>query len=476
MNKRCWRRKSERNAGGTCSGRCAAILLSLLLVLLGCGGGEGTSKPNIVLLVIDTIRPDHLSVYGYAHDTSPFLAELARKGTTFENTYSASSWTSPAMASLMTSTYPFQNGVVLNLHSIDLIQKQKVEIEINRIPEEVETLSEMLQRAGYRTFGLSDNINVSARMGFDAGFDRFQTENYIGAAGLSDIAREWGGELHDGDSPFFLYLHYMDPHAPYKRHRRLPWFDQFVEDRSDVSAADAEKPLRMVKGQRTPVLEVAYDAEIRYLDEELRKLFIDLDILDNTLIIVVGDHGEEFWEHGKSGHSHSLYDELLRVPFFLYGPGSGVPQGLEVGGDAALLDIVPTVAGRIGIEPHRSVQGKNLWPVIRKKKSVERRTLFAHLVRKKEEIPGSKDVTLFGVITPESKLIHSTLAPPKLFDRSSDPLEKNNLATGGQRTVDSLIALFDLIQKAGPLFEAESTAVTLDSAEIEHLRALGYIN
>ncbi len=455
----------------------AATVPAFLVSLPGCGDGDqGAAKPNIVLLVIDTIRPDHLSMYGYEHDTSPFLAELAAKGTLFDCTYSTSSWTSPATASIMTSTYPFQNGVILNLHSIELMQKQQVEIEINRIPDEAETLAEMLQRAGYRTFGLSDNINVSDVMGFDAGFDRFQTESYIGAHKIADIAREWGDDLRDGDSPFFLYLHFMDPHSPYKRHRKMPWFGEFASNRSDVSPEDINARNAVVKGQRNPVLEVAYDTEIRFLDEELRKLFVDLEILENTLIIVVGDHGEEFWEHGKLGHSHSLYDELLQVPFFLYGPDCGVPVGITVGGDAALIDIVPTVAGRIGITPHESVQGVNLWPVIRKRKPVGDRTLFAHLVRKKEEIPGDLDLTLFGVITPDSKLIHSSGGKTELYDRATDSLEKKNLAPSEKASVDSLVAMMELVQKAGPLFAAESAAVTLDSAEIEHLRALGYIH
>lgn len=457
------------------SGR-RAVVFSVLIALLGWGcGGAMRERPNIVLLVIDTLRADHLVSYGYGCETSPFLAQLAREGSQFQRTYSASSWTSPATASLLTSTYPFQHGVVLNLHSINLMRQQNVKIDVNRIPSEAETLAEMLKRAGYRTFGLSDNINVSDVMGFDAGFDRFQTEKYLGAHQLSDMAREWGDDLRDGEEPFFLYLHYMDPHQPYKRHRKQPWFDQFVEERDDISPGDLDHPGVVVKGQPNVAFEIAYDTEIRYVDEEVDKLFHDLDLLENTFVIVVGDHGEEFWDHGKLGHSHSLYNELLLVPFFLYGPDTGVPRGETIGGDAALIDVLPTIAGRIGIEPDKAVQGKNLWPLIRKGGRVEDRTLFAHLVRRAEEIPGDEGFTLFSVITPESKLIRSSLGPVELFDRADDPLESTNLAGADATTADSLIDLIDRVEEEGPIFAPESTSVALDSADIEHLRALGYV-
>lgn len=453
-----------------------ALLCSVaVLFTLGCAARDlGPERPNVVLLVIDTLRHDRLSSYGYAHETSPFLDELADAGVRFTGAYSPSSWTSPATAALMTSTYPFQSGVVLNLHSIQLMQTKSIEIDINRIPDEAETLAEMMKRAGYLTYGLADNINVSEAMGFEAGFDLFRTEEYVGAEEIAAIARSWGDELRGLEDPYFLYLHFMDPHVPY--HRKQPWFDRFVEERDDVSPEDTSKELMVDPSRPNPVLEVAYDSEIRYLDETLRALFADLGLDENTLLIVVGDHGEEFWEHGKVGHGSTLYDELIRVPMLVYGPGCGVPGGRVIDGDASLLDVIPTIAERLDIEPPAKAQGRSFWSAMRKGKTLEERTLYAHLVRKSAEHIGAFDLTLFGVLTPEYKFLHSSRGEKKLFDRANDPAEKANLSFAKKDRTAEFTKIVKAIEGAGTLFDAESAPVTLDSTQIEHLKALGYID
>jgi arylsulfatase A-like enzyme len=144
---------------------------------------------NVVLIVIDTLRSDHLPFYGYKKNTAPFMSDLARQSVVFKNAFSASSWTSPATASIFTSLYPFQHGVLLGLMAILKANAEDPSIRVNRIPEEIETLPEVMKKNGFRTYGVSDNLNIGIKQGFTQGFDRFETFNYNGAPRVNDVLK-----------------------------------------------------------------------------------------------------------------------------------------------------------------------------------------------------------------------------------------------------------------------------------------------
>ena len=169
----------------------APIYLILAAVVVAAGAGlflllrQDRSRPNVVVIVIDTLRADHLPLYGYAHPTTPFLSELARDGIVFDRAYSTSSWTAPATASLFTSLYPFQHGVVTGMVATLRARRLDPTITLNAIPGEATTLPEIMRRAGYRTFGVADNLNICAAEGFDQGFDEFRSYNDRGAAAVN---------------------------------------------------------------------------------------------------------------------------------------------------------------------------------------------------------------------------------------------------------------------------------------------------
>lgn len=153
---------------------------------------------NIVLIVIDTLRPDHLPFYGYSIDTAPFLNELSAKSVVFENAYAASSWTAPAAASIFTSLYPIQHGVVTGMRAHDIVTEENQSITLNRIPDKLSTIAEVLKGAGFKTYAVADNVNISEEMGFDQGFDKFVNFQYVTAEGVNENLLKWEKDIKKG--------------------------------------------------------------------------------------------------------------------------------------------------------------------------------------------------------------------------------------------------------------------------------------
>ncbi len=170
----------------------------IITILIGIGSNgcknNSTKDINVVLIVIDTLRSDHLPFYGYKKNTSPFLLELSKNSTLFKNAFSASSWTSPATASIFTSMYPFQHGVLMGLLAIRNAQKIDPNVVLNRIPEKITTITEVLKNNGYKTFGVSDNLNIDHRQGFSQGFDKFKTFMYKQAPNVNKTIKSWKKE------------------------------------------------------------------------------------------------------------------------------------------------------------------------------------------------------------------------------------------------------------------------------------------
>ena len=309
--------------------RLLALLAALLIA--ACGGADRSGEldvltsaeapvglepglaegRNVVVIVIDTLRADHLPFYGFERDTAPYLTSLADRGVVFERAWSTSSWTAPATASLFTSTHPNEHGVTMGLKVYRTLEGEHVGLELNRIPESLDTLPTVMKSLGYRTFGVADNPNIGSFMGFDRGFDEFvnlpkDTRERYGDK-LNEVVTGWKDELLAGE-PYFLYLHYIEPHSPYRRH------DEYLEQ-PDVVPEDEMMDLD------------AYASEIRYADERIRELGEMLSWDDNTLIVFASDHGQAFDEHGHKGHGFYLYNELTQIPLFVHLSGEGAPVG-----------------------------------------------------------------------------------------------------------------------------------------------------
>ena len=275
----------------------APFVLFVLSALFGSAACRSPERrlPNVVIILIDTLRADYLGVYGYSEEMAPFLAELAERSVVFDRAFSTSSWTAPSTSSLFTSLYPNQYGVVEGFRmrrgrNERLKEERKETIALNRIPTGVVTLPERLRSMGYATFGMASNLNIGDDMGFSRGFDEFRLDLKASADDFVEQLKTWEKRLQQSE-PFFLYFHLNDVHEPYEG--RAPYYQKrrgWLEDRR-----------------------ARYLSEIGYLDEHLREVYETLASAEDTIWVVLSDHGEEFHDHGGLAHFTSLYMELNRV-------------------------------------------------------------------------------------------------------------------------------------------------------------------
>jgi arylsulfatase A-like enzyme len=432
-----------------------ALAFAVGVAGVGCDSGSAEWDGNVILVVIDTLRADRLPFYGCEKDTAPFLNELATNSVLFESAWSTSSWTAPATASIFTGTYPNQHGVVTNLRIARLLEARGAPIEVNRIPESFETIPLFLRSQGYRTFGVSSNPNVDSRRGFDRGFDRFAMINYHDGGDASTmVARllEWKSEIAQAER-FFLYVHLMDPHGPYVRH------EQWIPENERP-----KKPNREDRG--------AYDSEIRYADEQIRRLFSELPLGD-ALAIVTSDHGQEFKDHGNIGHHFQLYSELTRALLIIRLPGS---EPRRVAGHVSIVDILPTLRTLLGAptsprDAGRSLLGGDSPADSREAVYAMRTELLRDTLEKRAVISGR-----FKLIRTNSAENEEAMEQTELYDLVADPSETYNLATERPAIRRDLGELLAAQARAGDVAAWEKAESFVPSAsEIEMLEDLGYV-
>ena len=441
------------------------MLLALLLV--GCPPGiDPAPRPQgVVLISLDTLRADRLGAYGYARPTSPAIDALAAEGVLFEQAMATSPWTLPSHASLLTGLYPHVHG---------LTEKGR------RLPSEVARLAALVAAAGYRTVGIVSSLHLSERSGLHEGFEHYEYVNKWNLEGrerrlhnpgpeITARALHWLDELAAG--PFFLFLHYYDAHSDYSP--RLSYREGLVDayrgplDGTTSQIATIRDQGLSVRPADARYLSQLYDAEIRQLDDEMAALLAHLDALglaDSTLVVLTSDHGEEFFEHGSVLHSRTYFEEVIRVPLLLRGPG--LPRGRRIDGVASGVDVAPTVLGLLGLSPAPGMQGVDLslsW----RGGAPERDFVIAEADFKNES-PG-----MYRMLrTDRYKLIHDlSLDRAALFDLRADPSEQAPLQEGAlaQRLSQQLSDAIRETRRA-------DAAAPLDAEEEELLRRLGYGN
>jgi hypothetical protein len=300
---------------------------------------EPSERPNVLIFLIDTLRQDHLSCYGYARKTSPNLDAFARDAIRFTDAMSASSWTRPSVASLLTGTYPNTHG------SQD---------EWDVVRPEVPRLAERLRDAGYETHGIMGNLNCLPMSGFGITFFRYlDAKSRMLGKTTDDVTVDAAIKTLEfaDDRPWFLYVHAMGPHGPYTP--PYPYHSLFQTPEAD-------------RDEHADAID-AYDGEIAYTDAQFGRLIEALKRLgeyDRTLILVVADHGEEFWDHGGTDHGTTLYEELLRVPFLVKLP-DGARGGTTVDSLVELVDVAPTLCAVLGIESDPRYEGRSFAAALR---------------------------------------------------------------------------------------------------------------
>ncbi len=387
---------------------------------------------NIVLVLIDTLRSDKLLPYN--PDTrvkTDYLSGLEREAMVFKRAFAPENWTKPSIASLLTGLYP---------------DTHNTREDRDALPSSATMISEHLKSLGFVTAGFVANGYISGKFGFQRGWDTWT--NYVreGKPNRAQFviadAVKWLDKRND-NKPFFLYIHTIDPHVPYippqkyiKMYDAAPYNGQ-VEASATAKIAEGIKTGRVKLGDRDKIrFEALYDGEISYHDDELAALqnkLGELNLLEDTAIIITSDHGEEFFEHGSVGHGHSLYEELLHVPLFIRLPGKHSDEQPSSDTDeVSLTDVFPTICDLLGVAPPKDLEGKSL--VKRLKKEA------------RDDFPSAAAANFLqnqkAIRMGRYKLIYRG-ARTTLFDLKNDPKETRDLSD------ESPIALVTLRDQLG---------------------------
>lgn len=320
------------------------LLLLVLVFVVGAGwyvlGHRQAKRPSVVMIMLDTLRADHLGVYGYERATSPHIDAFAKDSVLFRYAVTAAPWTPTSVASMFTGLYASSHGMVPP-NSRDEAKKNST-----KLSSSLTTMPEIFKANGYSTYAISPNPWITATFGFEQGFDTFKFHNRARADKITDEAIAALKKLQGGTEPFFLYAHYLDPHDPY--------------DPPGDYRKMFEGPLKN-QNVAHEVLGAMnrYDGEIAFLDNHLGRLFAFLKeagLYDNAVILLVGDHGEQFMEHGHRGHGFKVHNEEVHVPLMFH--MGTAPRVVDF--TVSTVDILPTILQRVGIPAPAGVQGLSL--------------------------------------------------------------------------------------------------------------------
>ncbi len=426
-----------------------------------CGSDE---PPDVFVYLIDTLRADRLSLYGHMPEVSPALAAFSGDAVLFEAAIAQSSWTKASVASIFTGLWPWSHGV------------QGLE---DRLPDDLPSLPRLLHNGDYQTAAVVANPHISAVFGFDDGFEEFRLleelttpSETVHAAMLELLDRQMV------DRPRFGYVHTIDPHAPYAPPE--PYRTRFAASVRDlelgtVTALAARAQTRKApRPEEVEALTALYDAEIAYNDYELGRFFDGLrqrGLYEDALIIVVSDHGEEFYDHGGWTHGKTLYSEVVHVPLLIKFP-DGAGAGRRVSSPVQHLDLLPTILDCAGLANPPGLQGESL---ARSEWSDDHSTMrprpmlsYLHYSR----YDGA------SVVLGDWKLIVPIPGSPdvarELYHRLDDPAEQRDLAEERPVMAGYLATLLRRALAESPA--GRSQPVQLDDNTARRLRALGYLN
>ena len=414
-------------------------------------------RPNVILITVDALRPDHLGCYGYHRNTSPNIDKLAREGVIFNNAIAQAPWTAPSVTSFMTSLYPSAHKIV---------DKTK------RLGSSVKTLPLILKKNGYLTGAFTGTTGYAGRVFHGKGFDVFM-EDLKPAPALTRKVTQWLRQVKD--ESFFLFLHYMDVHSDYDT-SPPPYRNMYDPDYKGSITGKSDELIGFNRRKVVPPkrdiehLIALYDGGINYTDKYLGELFNELDILDikdNTLIIFSADHGEEFFEHGSSFHVQ-LYDELVKVPLIMRLPGK-MPRGRVIDSQVRTIDIMPTILDILRIPIDHKIQGVNLLNIIHGKKKSNLPALIETDLRMMGRVRALRTEDGWKFI------YHLKKKTSELYNLKNDPGETNNLAEEyPQKAKELEKRLFKQLEENRAFLVDTEEGGELTPAVKKRLRSLGY--
>jgi arylsulfatase A-like enzyme len=424
-------------------------LLAPLLVALASLACSQPQRPNVLLVVVDTLRKDHLHLYGHPQPLSPVIDALAAQGWAFENHFTHATQTVPATLSLLLSRLPADHGFSPPDPKIFARERPFY-------PAGFLFLAEVLRDAGFTTAGFTANPYLTRDNGFDQGHATFASLPGPGEA-INAAAIQWLGAWgKERSKPFYLYLHYMDVHQPYLPPERFR--ERFVSARGGVML-DGSRPIALADPRDLAYSNSVYVATVAHVDDLIGEILRELDALgvrDSTIIVVTADHGEEFGEHGGIGHGRTLYGELVRVPLVIAYPPKLEP-GRRIAHLSQHIDVAPTILRLARIEKPSAFQGNSvLEPVDR---------IFLEIGPWR------------GVVTNDGKEVwNRSSGEQKVFALGDEldrtPLDDPALAASLRVQLEPYLALE---ARRDPALEAKRVGASWSKEETERLRALGYV-
>ena len=419
-------------------------VFTIVTLVAGCRAGDTPSnpavRPNVLLVTIDTLRADHVGSYGHASASTPTIDALALRGVRFDTSVVHAPLTGPSHASILTARTPLGHGFRNNSGYV--------------LPPQIRTAAEDFRDAGYRTAAFVSAFPLDRRFGFDRGFETYDDRLPRGndrrrtpyverfADATTDAALRWldtaGPAQTTRAAPWFLWVHYYDPHAPY-------------EPPADLAARFPQAP---------------YDGEIAFVDRELARLLRALDAKGQsgrTIVLLTADHGESLGQHGEGTHGIFVYDATLRVPWVMAGPG--IAAGRVSRTVARSIDVLPTLADFAGLPPRKEVEGRSLRPAADGREMADEPT-YAESLYPELELGWAP---LHAWRTASVKYIKAPRA--ELYDLTQDGAETKNRAGEEPARVDNLNRTVEAALRS-PTPSAPTASVDPETAE--RLRALGY--
>ena len=466
-----------------------------------------SGKPNLLLILVDTLRADHLGVYGYERPTSPRIDGFAEQATRFDRAVAQAAWTKPSVASIFTGRYVHRHGVTRSLDALG---------------DDLPTLAEVLRRAGYRTVAFSANPWITPEFRFSRGFDEFESGRAMGpqltnlyrtARRIESLSKRtglrlplsgwvfrWAGRENSGNAerdeaqaasviewlrsadqkqPFFLYVHMIGPHDPYDPPREFA--EAFARSSSPAprlppprvqttfehaESLDREDLVRLID---------QYDAAIAHADSLVGQMLDQLAALglaEDTVVVVTSDHGEEFYEHSNWRHGNQLYDEVVKVPLLFRIPGGD--RGVVRHDPAQLVDILPTALDLLGVDAPDGTDGRALFP---EPPSVDQATLSEHWWFDGGNYV-AQAVARSGLKLQSTRDQGKGRESEELFDLFHDRHERTNLLDADGYPESDLAALRALLGQLGGsgVSEDRETLEEIDPTTRERLRRLGYFD
>lgn len=444
----------------------AAAAVTAAMFHAGCSRNAG--PPNFLLISVDTLRPDHLGSYGYHRDTSPRIDEFFGRGTVYEYANSTEANTTPSVVSFLSGMLPQETGVRL------LYQK---------VPEDLPLVSDYLHDAGYQTAGIVSNMVLTVEASdLDRHFDYY--DDYVDdiavegvferiAGPTTQAAAEWMVKSHDSERPYFLWVHYQDPHGPYTPPLDAP--KDFTHE--------TPKPISLLKLQeymRIPGVDDGleyvdrYDEEIAYMDAQVGRL-LDLldeqDMLDNTVVIFTADHGETMMEHEHwFTHGYHVYEAITRVPLMIRLPRQ--KSGARVETRVSLVDIVPTMLSLAGLTPANELRGQVLDDTVELRPVYMQGNFWRAMVYDQQK--------WVSMVRKDGQPV-----PRCYFNLADDPAEKHCT----HWVANEHLAAFNALVAGDPdprgipeefaegmVIEAPKVRPGLDEETLKKLKSLGYVN